>query len=240
MAGYGPARPASCQMGDKARADDAVQSPSSADTGHADGALLNLLKILDLLKIEEIGADEWAGDARDIGDRRRLLGARISVRIATAARTRPGSRMPTGRAAVDALGGEYMAPDQFDQRRQARGAGADKSDSGATAGVEHRVDRAGAGGAVDCRRIRPLRQDVGQAVVMTRDECGPDSVQRSSGEADPVDNRHAEILQAIVWRVGMRRHGHPGESMCPHRYVNLRPDLLPIIAVGRNKAAKRE
>jgi len=53
MAGYGPARPASCQMGDKARAGDAVQSPSSADTGHADGALL------DLLKMEEIGADEW-------------------------------------------------------------------------------------------------------------------------------------------------------------------------------------
>jgi hypothetical protein len=40
-------------MGDKARAGDAVQSPSSADTGHADGALL------DLLKMEEIGADEW-------------------------------------------------------------------------------------------------------------------------------------------------------------------------------------
>ena len=39
--------------GDKARADDAVQSPSSADTGHADGALL------DLLKMEEMGADEW-------------------------------------------------------------------------------------------------------------------------------------------------------------------------------------
>jgi hypothetical protein len=37
------------------------KSPGSADTSHADGALL------DLLKMEEIGADEWAGDARDIG-----------------------------------------------------------------------------------------------------------------------------------------------------------------------------
>ena len=39
---------------------------------------------------------------------------------------------------------------------------------------------------------------------MTRDESGPDSVQRSSGETDPVDNRHAEILQMIV------RFGHFG------------------------------
>jgi len=40
-----------------AREDDAVESPGSADTGHPDGALL------DPLKMEEIRADEWAGDA---------------------------------------------------------------------------------------------------------------------------------------------------------------------------------
>jgi len=56
----------SCQIsGDNAREDDAVESPGSADTGHADGALL------DFLEMEEISADEWAGNARDIGDRRR-------------------------------------------------------------------------------------------------------------------------------------------------------------------------
>src|SRR6202023_2035001 len=46
----------SCQISsNNAREDDAVESPGSADTSHADGALL------DLLKMEEIGADEWAG-----------------------------------------------------------------------------------------------------------------------------------------------------------------------------------
>jgi len=48
----------------------------------ADGAPLGLRKI------EEIGADEWAGDARDMAIDAASLGAKISGRIAVSARAR--------------------------------------------------------------------------------------------------------------------------------------------------------
>src|ERR1700720_455751 len=42
----------------------------------------------------------------------------------------------------------------------------------------------------------------------------------------------------IVRRVGVRGHGHPGKSMRSHGNVDFRSNLLPVIAVGRNKAMK--
>jgi len=48
----------------------------------ADGAPLGLRKI------EEIGADEWAGDARDMAIDAASLGAKISGRIAVSPRAR--------------------------------------------------------------------------------------------------------------------------------------------------------
>jgi len=48
------------------------------------------------------------------------------------------------------------------------------------------------------------------------------------------------ILQMIVRWVGVRRHCHPGKSMCSHRHVNLRFNLFPVITIRRNKAKKYE
>lgn len=57
---------------------------------HAAGALL------DLPKVQQVGADERPGNASDIRDGHRIVGANSSASTAaTAAGTSPGSRIPT-------------------------------------------------------------------------------------------------------------------------------------------------